>query len=150
LSRSQFSECELKGCNVSNARLYDAKFSEVGFVDCKLTGLDFSTCNPLLFSINLARCRAAYCLFTGLNMACSNLSHSELTDCIFEGTDLTKANFSSCDLRGTTFEKASLDAADFRNAINYLIDPLTNSLSKARFSYPEALILLQPFGVIIE
>ena len=45
---------------------------------------------------------------------------------------------------------ANLEKANFKGAFNYYIDPLKNRLKNARFSYPEVLALLIPFGIKIE
>lgn len=150
LSKCQFSDCEFKQCNFSNAKLYATKISEAYFVECKMDGIDFTTCNQMLFSINLKRCKIAYGIFSGLQMSGYNLSGSALTNCLFEETDLSRANLSDCDLKGSTFDRTNLTSADLRSSTGYQIDPNTNKISKARFSYPEVLSLLKPFGVVVE
>lgn len=150
LSKCQFSDCEFKQCNFSNAKLYGTKLSESDFIACKMDGIDFTTCNQMLFSINLNRCKIAFGIFAGLQMSGSNLSGSALTDCLFEETDLSRANLSKCDFQGATFDHTNLTGADLRNATGYSINPNTNKVATARFSYPEVLSLLQPLGIVVE
>lgn len=74
---------------------------------------------------------------------------SKLTDSYFTNTSLTHADFSDVDLSGTIFHKCDLSQADFSTAIQYAIDPLTNTLKKAKFSLPEAVGLLHGFDIMI-
>jgi uncharacterized protein YjbI with pentapeptide repeats len=60
------------------------------------------------------------------------------------------ADFGKSDLTGSTFHNSNLSKANFIGAINYSINPLTNKLSKAKFSKPEALSLLDHLDIIIE
>ena len=140
----------MKRCNFSNVKLYDTKLSEVDFIECKLAGVDFRDCNQLLFSINILRSKAAYCIFHGLDLSGSRLTKSELTDCIFEGARLQRADFRESDLRGADFSRANLESSDFRGALNYQINPQESRVTKAKFSYPQVLSLLKEFGVIVE
>ena len=48
------------------------------------------------------------------------------------------------------FHNSNLCKANFIGAINYSINPLTNSLKQAKFSKPEVLALLEHFEIIIE
>jgi uncharacterized protein YjbI with pentapeptide repeats len=50
-------------------------------------------------------------------------------------------------LRNSKFQNTNLANADLRTAKNYYIDPTHNKLKGARFSYPEVLSLLIPFGI---
>lgn len=150
LSKSRFSECTFKSCNFSNTWLADTRFSEVEFIECKLAGLDFASCNQLLFSINLLRCVATYCSFREVSLAGQSLAKSELLDCTFENTDLQRADLSGVSLRGSTFERTNLEYADFRGAVEFDIDPLENRLKGAVFSKTEALALLRTFGIVLK
>ncbi len=150
LSKSRLSNCLFERCNLSNVKFFNARLTDTAFAESKLTGVDYSACNPLLFSIRLAKCKATYCLFTGLDMPNTAFQASSLIDCIFEGTNLSGADFSGCDLQGSSFDRTHLEQADFRGAVNYTIHPQDNYVAGARFSYPEVLALLHPFGVVVE
>lgn len=145
-----FNECVFKNCNLSNLALTQSKFGEVLFSECKLVGLDFSSCKKLLFSIKLEKCIAQMCNFTGLNMSDFSFSGSEIIDCDFYETKLTSADFSHCKLKGTLFENCDLSEADFSKATEYAIDPSLNQIKKAKFSMPEVLSFLKPLDIQIE
>jgi uncharacterized protein YjbI with pentapeptide repeats len=68
----------------------------------------------------------------------------------FAHANLSEARFSGSDLQGSTFHNTKLSKANFVGAINYSINPLTNSLKQARFSQPEVLTLLDHLGIVIE
>jgi len=48
------------------------------------------------------------------------------------------------------FDNSILEAADFRNAYNFSIDPQTNRVKKAKFSFNNIAGLLDTFLVSIE
>ncbi len=52
------------------------------------------------------------------------------------------------DFAGARFSTTNLSKADFRGATNYSIRPDNNKLKKAKFSLPEATLLL--YGLDIE
>lgn len=66
------------------------------------------------------------------------------------GADLSGAVFDQCDLSGAKFEGTQLEKADFRTAFHFSIDPVKNSIRKARFSSMNLEGLLHAFGIEIE
>lgn len=90
------------------------------------------------------------CNFSELNMKQTTFAGSKVKDCYFNHTNLVSADFSDCDLLGSQFHQANLSKADFRDAKNYVIDPQTTILKKARFNLPEALSLLNFFDIEID
>jgi hypothetical protein len=44
----------------------------------------------------------------------------------------------------------TLNGANFVRAVNYAIEPTSNTVRRARFSLPEAATLLEGFGIVIE
>jgi uncharacterized protein YjbI with pentapeptide repeats len=79
----------------------------------------------------------------------------QLTDCRLEGCDfsecdLSKASFDRCQFSEGNFTKCDLRSADFRSASGWSIDPATNQLRGARFSFPEAVALLKFLGIRLE
>ena len=145
-----FSECSFENCNLSNISLTQAKFGEVILIECKLVGLNFSSCKKLLFSIKLESCILQMCNFSGLKMNDLCFTKSEFKDCDFFEANLSSADLSYCNLKGTLFESCDLSEADFRYATAYSIDPNQNKLNKAKFSMPEVLTFLEPLGIEIE
>ena len=73
-----------------------------------------------------------------------------LCDVDFIHSNLGGASFDRSDLSGALFEQTNLEHADFRYAIHYSIDPNKNKLSKAKFTMPGVLGLLDRFPIVIE
>lgn len=89
------------------------------------------------------------CNFSSLKLKKTRFLASKIHLCHFNATTLVEAEFRDSDLEGTLFHHADLKKADFRNAKNYVIDPMTNEVSKAKFSIPEVLSLLSGFDIVI-
>jgi fluoroquinolone resistance protein len=68
---------------------------------------------------------------------------------ILRECDLTGSLFDNCDLAGATFDNTNLEKADFTTAFNYLIDPDTNRIKKAKFALPGVLALLNKHDIVI-
>jgi uncharacterized protein YjbI with pentapeptide repeats len=76
----------------------------------------------------------------------------KITDCVVRGADfreadLTGAIFSGSDLQDSLFGATDLTMADLSRARNYLIHPVKNTLTGAKFSFPEALSLLHSLDI---
>lgn len=65
--------------------------------------------------------------------------------CKFIGCD-----FSATDLKDSRFDFSNLDRRNFREAVNYAVNPLENSVEAASFSTPDVLGLLSPFKIKID
>jgi uncharacterized protein YjbI with pentapeptide repeats len=76
--------------------------------------------------------------------------NSTIQECDFISTNLTGCNFSGSNLRASRFQNTNLERADVTRARDYFIDPTTNKLKGARFSYPDVLGLLEGFGIKVE
>jgi len=66
------------------------------------------------------------------------------------GRDLTQALFEQCDFAGATFERTVLGKSDLRSSFNYVLDPETDRIKKARFSLAAVAGLLQKYGIEVE
>lgn len=66
-----------------------------------------------------------------------------LSECYFNNTKLKKAKFPGSNLCLSRFHGCDLTEADFSTASEYFIDPLTNQIKKAKFSFPEVKGLLK-------
>jgi fluoroquinolone resistance protein len=63
---------------------------------------------------------------------------------------LVGAVFYNCDLSAAVFENTHLEKADFRTAYNYHLDPESNRLKGAKFSFHGLPGLLGKYGLEIE
>lgn len=153
-SKVIFTDCDFEGCDLSLSKFPGCKFSEVSFKHCKLAGINWTE-----LSWPLVR------LTSPLYFYESNVSHASffelaLPDLIMEnckahGVDfreakLNHASFHGTDLQSSLFMHTNLKDADFTNATNYNIDTQCNTVSKARFSFPDVIALLDHLDIKID
>jgi fluoroquinolone resistance protein len=149
LTRSQFVECRFTACDLSNAQLANARMREVLFENCKLLGLSWVKLDDLRGPA-FSECILSYCNFVGLKLKKTLFTNCQLREVDFRQADFSESDFKGSDCFGAVFGQTTLLKADFRGALNYLIDPISNKVKGARFSFPEAQGLLAGLGVIIE
>jgi len=152
--RCTFVNCRFEGCDLSNAQLPNCRFTDVLFVESKLTGVDWTKCGEtnaarLPLSAGFEGCVLDYASFSGLNLRNVRLVRCSAKGADFSEADLRSADFKGSDFAAATFLHTNLERADFTGARNYAIDLTANRVKGARFSLPEALTLLSPFGVVI-
>lgn len=136
----------------------NATFREVAFERSKLMGVDWTQTragDPQATQLQLSLLRLTesvldYSNFFGLRLREMSLEKCRAHEVNFSEADLTGAVCRNTDFMGSTFLRTVLEQADFTGAINYAIDPTTSNVKGARFSLPEAVSLLRPFGVVIE
>lgn len=146
---SKFLECKFVNCNLSNVILLGTTFRDVSFSNSKCIGVNFGDCNTL-FDLNFKNCLVEYASFESVN-----LNKSSFIDTSFKNSTFTAATLAQCDFSGSNFQNAILDGANLKGsnlkgATNYYIDMTKTNVNGCKFSIPEALDLLTPFGVIIE
>jgi fluoroquinolone resistance protein len=145
--RTKFIDCTFEHCDLSNLQIHGATFRNNTFKSCKLMGINWANASAIAH-LNFEKCVLNYASFVGLD-----LRKSAIHDCVAREADFADANLSEVDCRGTDFAAArfsntNLVKADFRRAINYAIRPDDNKIKKAKFSLPEATLLL--YGLDIE
>ena len=149
LSGIIFSDCEFTGSNLSLVKTGQTTFREIKFKDCKLLGIHFENCSELLFSVDFDNC-----LLNLSSFYKRNLKKTKFTNCSLHEVDFTEANlalavFENCDLAGAVFDHTNLEKADLISSFNYSIDPVTNSIKKAKFSQSGIHGLLDQFDIVI-
>lgn len=153
-----FSECELKGaqltdvrfenCDLSNLSFASAVFYRVEFISCKLLGTNFSetTLNHVRMEgcssqyINLAMSKMRTVRFSNCDFRNGSFNDSKLMPAAFDGCELLEADFSHTSLRGIDLRTnriagIQLNIADLRGAV---VTPM------------QAMELLPLLGVVIE
>ena len=91
-----------------------------------------------------------YASFYGLKPRSSKFKNCTFREADFTLSDVSSVDFDQCDFTGAHFEKTNLEKADLRTCRNYLIDPDTNKIKKARFSMPQVVGLLYKYDIVIE
>lgn len=149
LRNAKFCSCTFVNCNFSLVKLDGCRLQDIQFFECKIVGGEFFKCDKTFFSVGFKNCLLQYCNFSDLNMKSTPFSGSKLQECHFTDTILNGANFSDVELSGSIFHNSDLSNADFSRATRYDIDPRTNKIKKAKFSFPEAIGLLRAFDISI-
>ena len=145
---SKFIECKFRNCNLSNSIFLNTTFRDVKFQECKLLGINWSSCQ-IISNLDIRDSILDYSVFQDLNLSHSTFKKSSLKDVDFSSSKLSNSDFSSSNLRASSFTGSDLSKCDFRNAVEYNINPSYSKIKKAKFSMPEAMILLQHLDVII-
>lgn len=150
LSCVHVSDCIFLGCSFITPDLKKTRLQNVSFEGCKLSGVDFTLCDPTFFSISFTNCHLDGCNFSQLPCKKISFKNCRVLNCHFIECDLREGDFQGADLGGTLFHQANMEGANFCKAINYQIDPMTNRVKGAKFSRLEAVRLLEGLGVKIE
>lgn len=148
-SNCKFVQCTFRNCDFSNLKVAGSSFRGLRAEDCKLIGINWTNTSALMH-FDFKNCVLNYSNFVALD-----LRKSSFRDCVAREAELADANLSECDCRGTDFKGArfahtNLTKADMRGALNYAIRPLDNKLAKAKFSLPEATLLLHGLDIEVE
>ncbi len=144
--RCKFIDCEFVNCNLSVIKIKGCHFSAVAFEQCKCVGINWTEAywpqihlaSPLAFY----HCNISQSSFFGLllnEMVCENSKAHEVD---FRETDLSNGVFGYTDFSGSQFNKTNLTRADFTGAQSFQMDVNENKLTKAKFSFPEVVCLL--------
>jgi fluoroquinolone resistance protein len=145
----RFVDCLFKNCNISLAKMDGCHLQNTQFIESKLVGIDFFKCEHTFFSVLFEQTILQTCHFADLKMKKTSFQRCKLRDAYFTDCDLTEANFTHAELQGAIFHHCNLTKADFTHAKDYNIDLQSNTLKHAKFSFPEAIRLLNSFDIQI-
>jgi fluoroquinolone resistance protein len=146
-AKCNFSGAIFENCDLSNMQVQGASLRSVSFKDCKAVGINWAGANSVTH-LNFEKCVINYAVFGGLDLKKSALKNCVAREADFEGTNLSEVDCRGTDFAGARFANTNLTKADLRGATSYSIRPDANKIKKARFSLPEATLLL--YGLDIE
>lgn len=150
ISNISFLDCEFNECNLSMAKAKQTTLKDVSFINCKMIGFPFNTCNDFLMSLNFKGCNLNFATFDALNLKNTIFNNCNLNEVDFTKTDLTESAFINCNLNKTIFENSVLDKVDFTSSHSFTINPEINSLKFAKFSINNVIGLLNKYNIEIE
>jgi fluoroquinolone resistance protein len=150
----RFHTCLFRQCDLSIVRVRDCGFTNTTFEDSKAVGINWAEADwprgkSLLASIDFFNCAVSYSTFIGLRLPRINITRCVARDVDFSGADLTRANCTHTDFSDSRFLNTNLTEADFTGATNYSINANLNVLKKTRFSFPEAMALLDSLDIVL-
>jgi len=150
----RFIECEFRDSNFNVTKLTGSQFWESQFENCKLTGINWTSLNwtgitvsaPMAFESS----DLSFSVFHSLSLPGLKMTNSKARNVDFEDCDLTKGEFTNTDFKDARFNRTKLNMCDFSEAVNYYIDPNSNSMVGASFSFPEVISLLTAFDINVK
>jgi fluoroquinolone resistance protein len=145
-----FIDCVFDSSNLAMAKLLACQLNNVTFKTSKLLGVNFADCEDSLFTVAFQGCILDYCSFVKKKMIKTSFSDCSMKNTDFTECDLTEALFSNSNLMHAVFYKTLLKKADFTSAANFIIDPETNSIKKAKFTLNGLAGLLNKYDIVIE
>ena len=129
-----FTQCDFNDCNLAMCSFAGSTLQQLSFTKCKLLGIRFDACNPILFSPKFVQSVLDYSWFTGLKMSNIQFIECALKGVNFSGAEMKNAKFPDSDLEGAIFDQTDLSGADLASAANISLDPERNRLNDAKFS----------------
>lgn len=153
-----FTDCRFTNCNMTLIKIGLSRFDSVIFEDSKMIGIDWSEAlwrkptpkKKSVFPVAFTGCTLNYSMFIGMHLSGAKFLRCTIKEVGFDSADLESADFTASDLSGSVFHDTRLVKADFTQAQNYSINACINTISKARFSMPEATSLIYALDIVIE
>jgi fluoroquinolone resistance protein len=145
----KFIECNFIECVLSAVNPVDSRFRDVKFLKCKVIGIDWTKALEVS-DLKFDESQINYSNFSMLKIPSTRMVKCIAKEVNFTETDLSKGDFRNSDFEKSRFFKTNLSEADFRGATSYNIDIKNNLINQAKFSLPEAVVLLNSLNIIIE
>ena len=145
----KFIDCTFSNCSLSAIKPFNSQFTDIVFKDSKIMGLDWTKAKNIR-QLTFERCDLSYSNFSLIKLHNLKLLECVAKDVKFDGADLSLGVFTKTDFSNSIFSNTNLTGTDFRKAFNYDINFNFNKLTKAKFSIPEALSLLNSLDIILE
>lgn len=150
LDKINFYECIFLHCNLSLVKFSNITMNDVSFHHCKMLGVHFEHCNDVLFTVDFDTCTLNLSSFYRMKAKKTIFKGCTMHEMDFTDADLSGAVFDRCDLSGSAFHDTNLEKADLSSAYNYLIDPESNRVKKAKFAMNGLPGLLYKYDLVIE
>ncbi|WP_144017280.1 pentapeptide repeat-containing protein [Ekhidna lutea] len=149
-STTKFIECEFVGCNLSNVMVSETSFREVTFKSCKMLGIQFDTCNKLLFEASFESCQLDHSVFFQMKLKNIDFLNCQLVEVDFAEADLSGGKLVGCDLTNAKFDFTNLEGADLSKSSGLIIDPESNKINKAKIPLSQLSGLLAKYNIKID
>ena len=153
-TRCFISNCKFEGCTIINPKnaFSQVRFSE--FKECTFVGIqwaEFTGSNKYqMVARGFQECYMKYNDFANLDLRGVDFSRSQIINSGFRSCNLESSDFKDSNLSETQFTKCNLKKADFRNSMEYQIDIFSCEMRNGKFSFPDAIILLDALGIKID
>ncbi|WP_177761962.1 pentapeptide repeat-containing protein [Flavobacterium sp. I3-2] len=145
-----FIDCVFLNSNFNMVEVGNTSFKQVKFIDCKMLGVRFDTCNPFLFEAIFENCYLNLASFYKMKIRKAVFKNCNLVETDFTEAHLMESDFSESNLFRAIFKQTNLVKANFNSAKDYTIDPDNNDIKKAKFSIPGVFGLLDKYNIVIK
>lgn len=149
IKNTNFEDCTFRQCNFSLTKLFNF-LSKIRFIECKMTGTDFSGIGKFSDSLYFENSLMNYATFFGVKLREMYFTGCNLNEVSFEEANITSTVFDNCDLMRATFFNTDLERVDFSTSYNFSINPTINKLKKAVFSETELRGLVEHLNIVIK
>jgi len=146
---ARLDDCIFEGCDLSRMRVAQMAARGVAFVNCRMTGVDWSDLRPSP-ALSFEECNLQYSSFVKINLTGTRFSRCRLSDVNFLEVRLVEADFSGSDLAGARIEDCDARAANFADARGVIVDPVRNKMKDARIALDTAVLLAESFGLRVQ
>lgn len=133
IRKTDFDKCEFRACNFTLTRFRGA-LRDVAFVDCKMTGADFTEINRFSGDLFFENSHLDYAGFVETKLRKTVFRGCNMREGYFDRADMADSVFDRCDLERASFAGANLERTDFSTSFNFVINPAACKLKKAIFS----------------
>ncbi|MGE9550208.1 pentapeptide repeat-containing protein [Erwinia amylovora] len=151
LVRCKFINCTFSHCNLSVAAFPGSSLYAVRFIECKISGVDWTRAHWPSFQpdpeLSFSKCILTHASFFGLTLQCVKMDECRVNEVDFRESDLASASITGCDLAGSLFSHTNLRNADLIGSWDFTLDVLNNTVTGAKFSRSEAVFLLESLGI---
>jgi len=130
----KFTDCTFTNCNLSLLKTGKTFFQQIKFNNCKMLGIRFDDCSSFGLSFRFEHCTLNHSSFYKTKIKDTSFKNCQLQEVDFTECDASNALFDESDLTGAIFDQSLLEKTDFRTASNFIINPETNKIKKAKFS----------------
>lgn len=149
----RFLACAFVACDLSLVDVGGSAFRDVSFDACNLTGVNWARAVATLhdpLEVDFRDCILDFAVFQGCALEGRRIDHCIAHECDFRDARLEGAVCRGSDFAGSNFDGADLRGADLRKARNYAIDVRTTQVKGARFSLPDAIVLLKGLEIDVD
>lgn len=149
----RFSDCHFSDCDLSLINVEGSSFRETTFERSTVMGVNWTLASWPDFvrraPIGFQECTLDYATFIGLTLEEIRFQQCHARDVDFTEADLAHADFRGTALPQSRFNQTDLTEANFEGATDYRIDVTCNTVTGARFSFPEAISLLYSLDIVL-
>lgn len=149
LKNCRFVDCVFEHCDMSNVQFTSSILRSVKFQTSKLVGINWTAASEVMH-LGWYDSILNYGNFSSLDLRKCVMFQCSALEADFIQTNFTEANLCGTDFALARFASTILIKADLRQARNYSIRPDSNKIKNAKFSLPEATLLLYGLDIVLE